>query len=317
MKNLVISNSKILITGGAGFIGSSLADFLIQHNNKITIVDDMSMGRYSNIPECSNVQFFKESITNYNFMEKLMVKENFDYIYMFAGIASVADSINRPYITHLVNQEANICILEIIRINNLQPKKIIFASSAAVYGDNPQLPKSEESMICPLTPYAIDKYASERYVINYGKLYNISTLAVRFFNVYGPKQNPESPYSGVISILTECLANNKIFTLYGNGEQIRDFVYIDDVIKALIILSLSNQAIHDVYNIASGNAYSLIEVITAYERIAGKRIYINTSDSRKGDIMESYADITKLRNLGYIPRYSLSSGLYEYWKYLN
>lgn len=309
--------SNILITGGAGFVGSNLADRLVAQGDHITIVDDLSMGLIENIPDSGAVDFYEESITNKKFMEELLVNNKFDYIYLFAGIASVADSVARPYETHQVNQEANVFLMETIRKHNLPVKKILFASSAAVYGDDPQLPKSETSLIKPLTPYAIDKFASERYVIDYGDLYGIPTVAVRFFNIYGPKQNPSSPYSGVISIITECIQENKIFTLYGDGNQVRDFVYIDDVIDALLLLTRDVQKVHGVYNIASGLQTSVNDMIQAYENITGKILQIEHKPERKGDIKYSYADIDRLSQLGYRPIYDIESGLKKYWKYVN
>lgn len=310
--------SNILITGGAGFVGSNLADRLVKQGDHITIVDDLSMGLVENIPDSNQVDFFEESITNKAFMEDLLVKNNFDYIYLFAGVASVADSVARPYETHQVNQEANIFLLEVIRKNKLPVKKVLFASSAAVYGDDPVLPKSEaDSRIKPLTPYAIDKFASERYMIDYDQLYGIPAVAVRFFNIYGPKQNSSSPYSGVISIITECIRENKVFNLFGDGNQVRDFVYIDDVIDALMLLTRDDSASHGVYNVASGLQTSVNDMIQAYENITGKTLQIDYKPERKGDIKYSYADISKLSKLGYCPIYNIEDGLKKYWEYVN
>ncbi|WP_290033371.1 NAD-dependent epimerase/dehydratase family protein [Ligilactobacillus cholophilus] len=310
--------SNVLITGGAGFVGSNLADRLIKQGDHITIVDDLSMGLIENIPDSDQVDFFEESITNKAFMENLLVKNKFDYIYLFAGVASVADSVARPYETHQVNQEANIFLLEVIRKNKLPVKKVLFASSAAVYGDDPVLPKKEvDSRIKPLTPYAIDKFASERYMVDYRDLYGIPTVAVRFFNIYGPKQNPSSPYSGVISIITECIRENKVFNLYGDGNQVRDFVYIDDVIDALMLLTRDNNASYGVYNVASGLQTSVNDMIQAYENITGKTLQIDYKPERKGDIKYSYADISKLSKLGYCPIYNIEDGLKKYWEYVN
>ena len=310
--------SKVLITGGAGFVGSNLAERLISRGDHVTIVDDLSMGLVQNIPESGQIDFYEESITNKDFMQKLLVDNKFDYIYMFAGVASVADSVARPYETHQINQEANIFLMEVLRKYNLPVKKVLFASSAAVYGDDPQLPKSELSRIKPLTPYAIDKFATERYLIDFDTLYGIPTVAVRFFNIYGPKQNPSSPYSGVISIITECIRDNKTFTLYGDGNQVRDFVYIDDVIYALMLLTHDTKHdIHGVYNIASGLKTSINDMIQAYEIITGKALQIRHQEERQGDIKCSYADINKLKKLGYRPVYKIQTGLAKYWKYIN
>lgn len=237
------------MTGGAGFIGSNLVDQLVQDGDEVIVVDDLSMGLASNIPSSPKVTFYEHSITDHGFMKDLLLEEQFDYIYLLAAIASVADSVARPYETHQINQEANIFILEIIRQHKLPIKKVLFTSSAAVYGNNPELPKREDSTIDPLTPYAIDKFATERFVIDYGKLYNIPTVAVRFFNVYGPRQNPKSPYSGVLSLITECFKNQQVFTLFGDGEQTRDFIFIQDVLLALHLIMSNSQAVHEVYNV--------------------------------------------------------------------
>ncbi len=262
--------SKVLITGGAGFIGSTLADRLIKNGDQVVIVDDLSMGDIENLPQSMNVTFYNESITRQAFMADLLITNNFDYIYLLAAVASVADSIERPIETHAVNQNANLNILETIRKEKLTPKKIVFSSSAAVYGNGPELPKKETSSIDPMSPYAIDKFATERFMVDYGKLYGLPTVCTRFFNVYGPKQNPKSPYSGVLSIVSDCLVKNDVFTLFGDGSQTRDYVYIDDVVDALLILATTSDAKWDVYNVATGQSISLIDVIKAYEGASGK-----------------------------------------------
>lgn len=305
--------SKVLVTGGAGFIGSNLVDQLVQDGDEVIVVDDLSMGLASNIPTSPKVTFYEHSITDHGFMKDLLLKEHFDYIYLLAAIASVADSVARPYETHQINQEANVFILETIRQNKLPVKKVLFTSSAAVYGNNPELPKHEDSTIDPLTPYAIDKFATERFVIDYGKLYNISTVAVRFFNVYGPRQNPKSPYSGVLSLITQCFKNNQVFSLFGDGEQTRDFIFIQDVLSALHLIMTNNQAVHDVYNVATGKQSSLRTVITDYQKVVGQPLQVKMITARAGDIKHSYADIAKLSQLGFTPQYTLLNGLTDYW----
>ena len=154
-------------------------------------------------------------------------------------------------------------------------------------------------------------------MIDYGNLYGLPTVAVRFFNVFGPKQNPASPYSGVISIITDCIREGKTFTLYGDGEQVRDFVYIDDVINALLLLTRGDKAAeaHGVYNIAAGKKTSVNDMIAAYEGITGKKLAVKQEAARQGDIKYSYADISKLAGLGYEPVYNIETGLKKYWDY--
>ncbi|WEV56548.1 GDP-mannose 4,6-dehydratase [Ligilactobacillus acidipiscis] len=305
---------KYLVTGGAGFIGSNLVESLVLQKNEVIVVDDLSMGKYSNISEFidSGVTFYHKSITDFSFMQELLKKEKFNYIVLLGAVASVADSVARPLETHEINLEANLNIFETVRKFEIPVKKILFASSAAVYGNNPELPKKETSVIDPLTPYAVDKFASERYAISYGKLYGLPTVATRFFNVYGPKQNPESPYSGVLSIIHNCLLNDSKFTVFGDGEQTRDFTYVKDVIKALMLLLHDERALHDVYNVATGKWTTLNDDIHAFEKAMDKKIDVEYLPARTGDIKESYADITKLSLLGYHAEFSINEGLREY-----
>lgn len=307
---------KYLITGGAGFIGSNLIDELMKNDNQVVVVDDLSMGKYENISSYvgNGVTFLQKSITDFNFITNLLKKEKFDYIVLLGAVASVADSIERPKETHQINLEANLNILETIRKFDLPIKKLLFASSAAVYGNNPELPKKETSPIAPLTPYAIDKFASERYAINYGKLYGIPTVATRFFNVYGPKQNPVSPYSGVLSLIYNSLLNDKEFTIFGDGKQTRDFTYVKDVVKAILLLLSNETALFDVYNVATGARTTLNEDIKAFEKALGKNLKINYAQERSGDIKHSYADISKLKSLGFKPTYTIEQGIDEYVK---
>ena len=308
-----LKNSKILITGGAGFIGSNLADALVE-DNEIVVVDDLSMGKIENLPKSDNLHFFEHSITDYQFMSNLLVEWNFDYIFLLAAVASVADTIERPMETHEINQDANLNILETIRTKHLKIKKLHFASSAAVYGNNPELPKKETSPIEPLSPYAIDKYATERFVIDYGKLYGIPTVVTRFFNVYGPKQNPKSPYSGVLSLMINALKNETIFTVYGDGKQTRDFVFVTDVIEALIFLASTDKTCANVYNIATGKQSSLDQVIKILNVVSSTKMKVKYEKRRAADIENSYADIKKVQNLRHKTMYSLEEGLNIYWK---
>lgn len=306
--------SKYLVTGGAGFIGSNLVEKLIQEHNKVIVVDDLSMGRYENIAQFvdKGLTFYHKSITDFVFMQGLLREEKFDYIVLLGAVASVADSIARPKETHEVNMEANLNILNTLKEFKLPLKRLLFASSAAIYGNDPQLPKKESSPIDPLTPYAIDKFASERYAINFGKLYGLPTVATRFFNVYGPKQNPDSPYSGVLSIIHNCLLNDSKFVIFGDGQQTRDFTYVNDVVKAIELLLHDERALYEVYNVATGNRTTLNDDILAFEEAMGKKLQVEYQAARQGDIKDSYADISKISSLGFKPEFSIYQGLKKY-----
>lgn len=310
---------KYLITGGAGFIGSTLVNRLSTEENEIYIVDDLSMGDLTNLNKDvdSKLHFFEGSVTDEVLMRNLFRDNQFDYIFHLAAVASVADSVARPVETHKVNFESVLLILELCRETQKKLKRVVFSSSAAVYGDEPTIPKTEESIIRPLTPYAVDKFAGERYVLNYNTLYGIPTSAVRFFNVYGPNQNPDSPYSGVLSILTsrfEKVMNGEdiSFTIFGDGEQTRDFVYVDDVVDALLIVSSSNESLGNVYNVGTGKATSLNEIVSLYKKILKADISVNYSSQREGDIQKSVASIDKLREIGYKPQYNIQAGVAKY-----
>ena len=310
--------NTILITGGAGFIGSTLANFY-KENNQVVIIDDLSMGDVSNLDDSENITFIKGDVTDEKLLDAIFQKYEFNYIFHLAAIASVADSVARPVESHKVNFDSVLSLLEISR-KQKKLKRLVFASSAAVYGDEPTLPKQEESVIRPLTPYAIDKFAAEKYVVDYYHLYDVPTSAVRFFNVYGPKQNPESPYSGVISIMMDRykkLLNKEAidFTVFGDGTQSRDFVFIEDVIQALDLIATSQDSLGEVYNIGTGKAINLNELVSIVDNFLGINLPIRYEDERSGDIKHSLADISKVTEIGYEPNYTVKTGLEKYVSY--
>ncbi|ROX85042.1 NAD-dependent epimerase/dehydratase family protein [Enterococcus durans] len=309
---------KILITGGAGFIGSTLANHLGEEH-VVIVIDDLSMGKVENLDMTKNITFIEGDVAEKSLMEEIMKANKFDYIFHLAAVASVADSVARPVETHRVNFESVLMILELIRKYQHDLKRIVFSSSAAVYGDEPTLPKKEESVIRPLTPYAVDKFAAEQYVLDYCHLYDVHGSAVRFFNVYGPNQNPNSPYSGVISILVDrykkqIAGEATSFTLFGDGSQSRDFVYIDDVIQALLLVANEEAALGKQFNVGTGKATTLLELIHAIDKILDVELTLEYKEERSGDIHDSLADITKIQSIGYRPKYDILSGMTNYLK---
>ena len=310
--------TTILVTGGAGFIGSTLANHLGKEN-VVIVVDDLSMGKVENLEMDRNITFIEGDVADSVLMEEIIRANQFDYIFHLAAVASVADSVARPVETHRVNFESVLMLLELVRKYQPNLKRIVFSSSAAVYGDEPTLPKKEESIIRPLTPYAIDKFAAEQYVLDYCHLYDVPGSAVRFFNVYGPNQNPNSPYSGVISILVDRykkqLAGEKTsFTLYGDGSQSRDFVYIDDVIQALLLVANKEAALGQQFNVGTGKATTLLTLIQTIDQILETELALEYQPERSGDIHDSLADISKIQSIGYLPNYDVLSGMKSYLK---
>ena len=305
--------AKYLITGGAGFIGSTIANTLLEQGHTVFVVDDLSMGQIKNLNHTDKLHFFEHSITDHKYVNDLLDHEHFDYILLVGAVASVADSIADPGRTHEINAEANFNILEHLRKAKLPLKALLFISSAAVYGNLPGVPKKETSPVEPQTQYAVDKYSTERDVINYHKLYNLPAIAVRLFNIYGPKQNPKSPYSGVLSIITDCLINDTEFKQYGDGEQIRDFTYVEDVAFCILSLLKEPRAIGEVVNIGTGHKISLNNVIRIIENISGKHLQKQILPDRVGDIKCSYGDPSKLNSFGLVAKTDLETGLKKYW----
>lgn len=230
---------------------------------------------------------------------------------------SVVETIKDPILSQSVNIESTLNILESNRQYNKNLKKFIFASSAAVYGNTEDLPKKVATFIDPESPYAIEKYAAEQYTKLYNKLFNMPTTSLRFFNIYGPRQDPSSPYSGVLSIMNEKFQNDDTFTFFGDGEQTRDFVYIKDLVQAVTIVLNNESSNGRIYNLGNGNQISLLQIFNTFKKLYNKTINHNFSDTRSGDIKHSYAQIEELTSLGYKPKYDVEDGLKAYVNYTN
>ncbi len=262
----------MLITGGAGFIGSNTAEYYYNLGHNVYVLDNLSTGKRENIDFIREENFFNLDIRDYEEIKRLIKEYKFEVIIHLAAVVSVVDTVENPIISNEVNINATLKLLELNRKYNNNIQKIIFASSAAVYGNDPNLPKNLDSKICPESPYAIQKYAGELYLKNYTKLYGLPTVGLRFFNVYGPKQNPASQYSGVISILKEKIENNSKFIIFGDGLQTRDFVYVKDVVKAINIVTENIKSNGNIYNVGSGKSISLIKMLRMFERHYNKKL---------------------------------------------
>ena len=304
---------KILITGGAGFIGSHLAKrFLEKH--QIFIIDDLSAGKMTNLDDISSYHFFKENICDKGFISKFLKTNQIDCIIHLAAIASVFKCIDEPIKSAEVNYWASLNLIEEACKNDV--KQFIFASSAAVFGDEPSLPKTEESKVQPISGYGIDKFAIEQYLLDYTRRGKIQGTVFRFFNVFGPNQDPNSPYSGVLSIFANRIIENDLDTLviYGDGKQSRDFIYIKDLVSA-IELSINNDKMNEqIFNLGTGKQTTLLEIITILEKFSNKKIKIDLKDQRLGDIKHSYSSIEKIKQFGFKVNYPLEIGLKEYFE---
>lgn len=306
---------KVLITGGAGFIGSHLAEKLYMEGLDVYVLDNLSTGKLGNISFLDKQKIFLQDIGNKRAVDNIIKKHNFTYIIHLAAVVSVVDTVNNPINSHNINVNSTLDLLESVRLYGKNIKKVLFASSAAVYGRNKMLPKHTDSAIDLVSPYAIQKFNAENYMSIYSNLYGVPTVSLRFFNVYGPRQNVSSTYSGVLSIMNNQFANNRSFTFYGDGEQTRDFIYIKDLIEAINIVLKNEDLKGKVCNVGTGNSTSLNEVFNVFKNVYGYSIVKKYESERVGDIRHSFSDITELKELGFNPKYDIKKGLEEYVQY--
>ena len=288
-----------LITGVAGFIGSHIAEELLKKSDNMVIgIDNFYSGYRSNLKvlKSNNFIFYEGDIGDENIMSNIFSKHGVEYVFHEAAVASVQKSIDDPVFSNKVNVRATVKLLNFSRLNKV--KRIVFASSAAVYGDEPSLPKNELSDVQPISPCGYEKLMSENYLDLYSQLYGLETIKLRYFNVYGSRQDPSSEYSGVISIFEEKFSKDEVPLIYGDGNQYRDFIHVNDIVKVNI------NAMHQSYSennrlicCGTGVGSSINELFEIFCNKYQKKWSINYSDARKGDIFGSISDNIKMLNL--------------------
>jgi len=295
-----------LVTGGAGFIGSHLTDRLLADGHGVRILDNFSTGKRANIPASGRVSVIEGDVAD--FATVLAAMQDVDRVFHEAAIASVPETVGNPLASAQVNYTGTLNVLEAARRTGVQ--RMVFASSAAVYGDLPGLPKQEDMPLRPLSPYAVDKLASEHACKIYTQLHGLETIALRYFNVFGPRQDPSSTYSGVISLFNDCLQQDRRPRIYGDGEQTRDFVYVADVVTANLCAMENAQATGQACNIATGSTVTINELLRTLCRIQGRPFEPDYLPARSADIRHSCADIRRAgEQLGWSPGIGLESGL--------
>lgn len=309
--NLKFKNA--LVTGGAGFIGSHLVDALLKKGCNVTVIDNLSTGNLSNLKEVyEHITFYHDDIRNQKILQK--VSKNCDVIFHEAALVSVPQSVDDPVDSAMINELGTLNVLEAARQNNV--KKVVLASSCAVYGDDPVLPKEEKMVPKPQSPYAVQKLAGEFYARLYSELYNLETVCLRYFNVFGPRQDPSSPYSGVISIFMTKAAQGVNPVIFGDGNQYRDFVFVKDVIRANLLAATSENISGRALNIGTGKFVRIKELWEIISQMAKTRINPEYKPSRPGDILESVADINNAKkNLGFVPDYPFEKGIEATYNY--
>jgi nucleoside-diphosphate-sugar epimerase len=297
-----------LVTGGAGFIGSHIASALASAGARVRIIDDLSTGYRENLEEIrGEVDFIHASLAEEEPLRKAL--EGVELVFHEAAIPSVPRSVENPRQTHIASVESTFSLLLASREKKV--RRIIYAASSSAYGDQPMLPKVESMLPEPLSPYAVAKLVGEYYCQVFTRVYGLETVSLRYFNVFGPRQDPSSQYSGVISRFISALLGGERPVIYGDGEQSRDFTYIDNVVDANLKAAESSRAIGQVINIANGERISLNQLLDELKSLTGKSdVVANYTAPRGGDVKHSLADISRARSLlGFEPRVDLRAGL--------
>lgn len=319
MKNKIspLSNKNILVTGGAGFIGSNICRTLVNQDANVICLDNFLTGSRKNIVELAdNPKFilFEGDIRSYEDCFKATNK--IDFVLHQAALGSVPRSIKDPITTHEINVNGFLNILHASKENKV--KRFVYAASSSTYGDSPELPKIEENIGNPLSPYAVTKYVNEQYASIYSKTYNVETIGLRYFNVFGPNQSPAGPYAAVIPKFVSQLMKGESPVINGDGTYSRDFTYVENVVQAniLSLLASNKEALNQVYNIAYGNRNTLNDLVNYLKLYLAEfdksilNIPITYGENRVGDIPHSHASIMKAKKyLNYNPKYNMQEGL--------
>jgi nucleoside-diphosphate-sugar epimerase len=304
---------RYLVTGGAGFIGSNTVDELVRRGHDVVVLDDLSTGKIENLaPVKTRIEFMEHSITDLDRVREAC--RGVDYVIHLAARPSVPRSVKDPLETNRVNVDGTLKVL--IAARDAKVKRVVFAGSSSVYGETPTLPKREIMPPIPISPYGLSKLTGEMYGQVFHRVYGLEFVSLRYFNVFGPRQDPASPYSGVLSLFNAALMRGTRPTVNGDGEQSRDFTYIANVVQANLLACCASEAPGLAINVGTGNRYTLNQTLGLLEGITGRPALAKYAPPREGDIRDSQADITRARQvLGYNPRVSFKEGLSRTWEW--
>lgn len=298
---------RYLVTGGAGFIGSNTVDELVKRGHSVVVLDDLSAGKEENLAEVrSKITFIRGSITDIEAVQKAM--QQADYVIHLAARTSVPRSVKDPLETNRINVEGMLNVLIAARDNKV--KRVVFAASSSAYGETPTLPKVETMQPVPISPYGVSKYVGELYLYAFGKCYGLENVCLRYFNIFGPRQDPDSPYSGVLSRFSTAFLEGEQPVVFGDGEQTRDFTFVENAVQANLLACEASGASGKVFNVGTGARISLNQVVELLGKISGRSLKAKYESARDGDIRDSQADITRAKEvLGYEPTVQFEEGL--------
>jgi nucleoside-diphosphate-sugar epimerase len=298
---------RYVVTGGAGFIGSNTVDELVRRGDSVVVLDDLSSGKEENLAEIrSKISFIKGSITDLEIVRKAMHEA--DYVLHLAARASVPRSVKDPLETNKVNVEGTLNVL--VAARDAKVKRVVFAASSSAYGETPTLPKVESMRPEPISPYGVSKYAGELYAQTFGRVYGLENVCLRYFNIFGPRQDPTSLYSGVLAKFCSAFLEGTAPVVFGDGEQSRDFTYVDNAVAANLLACEAPNVSGKVINIGMGGRVSLNETIAHLAKLTGAKLETKYEPARDGDIRDSQADITQACEfLKYEPAVAFKEGL--------
>ena len=298
---------RYLVTGGAGFIGSNTVDELVRRGHSVVVLDDLSSGKEENLGDIRNkITFIKGSITDIEVVRKAMHEA--EYVLHLAARTSVPRSVKDPIETNKINIDGTLNVL--LAAKELKVKRVVFAASSSAYGETPTLPKVETMQPEPISPYGVTKYVGELYGQTFGRCYGLENVSLRYFNIFGPRQDPSSPYSGVLAKFCTAFLEETPPVVFGDGEQTRDFTFVDNAVQANLLACEAPNVSGKVFNVGCAARVSLNEVLRALGRITGKPLEAKYEPPRDGDIRDSLADISQAKEfLGYDPQVSFEDGL--------
>jgi nucleoside-diphosphate-sugar epimerase len=298
---------RFVVTGGAGFIGSNTVDELVRRGHSVVVLDDLSSGKEDNLSEIRNkITLIKGSITDIEVVRKAMHEAEF--VIHLAARTSVPKSVKDPIETNRVNIDGTLNVL--VAARDARVKRIVFAASSSAYGETPTLPKVEKMEPQPISPYGVTKYVGELYAQTFGRCYGLENVSLRYFNIFGPRQEPTSPYSGVLAKFCTAFLEDTQPVIFGDGEQTRDFTYVDNAVQANLLACEAPNVSGKVFNIGVGGRSSLNQTVTLLSNISGKKLEPKYEPARDGDIRDSQADISQAREfLGYEPSVAFDEGL--------